>query len=348
MIPRILERLDQARKEFTWSQLCYGLIPCATVLRWRSRAQAGQPLIEAAGPKKSAPLNPEVIRKKIQELEHGRQRTAGTTALWEELQGEVSRRRFQEMVAQERQNQINDMKRIQWLKPGTAWGLDTTEYGSDKTKITPLRDLASKYQVPTPLVAPQENGEQIALYLDHMFQKEGPPMFLKRDLGGPLNCAALDHVLERYWVLPLNSPPACPQYNGSTERGMRDLKDALDARRAASLMKATPFVLQVELVTHQLNHRRLRSLGGLTPCQVYHDPRHRLRLHSATRERIFREVFAQYWQYVECMPERTRHNLNAAWRLVVESWLRRQGWITVRLNNQTNVSTNSNPFFSQN
>src|SRR5262249_35398511 len=153
------------------------------------------------------------------------------------------------------------------------------------------RDLASKYQVPTPLVAREENGEQMALYLDGMFRQEGPPMFLKRDLGSPLNCHAVDQILERHWVLPLNSPPAYPQYNGSMERSMRDLKDALDARQRDTLMKETPFVLQVELVTHQLNHRRLRSIGGLTPCQLYHDPCRRLRLHAATRERIFREVF---------------------------------------------------------
>jgi hypothetical protein len=40
--------------------------------------------------------------------------------------------------------------------------------------------------------------------------------------------------------------------------------------------------------------------------------------------------------------------LNAAWGLVVETWLRRQGWITVRENNHPNVSTNSKPFYSQN
>ena len=173
-------------------------------------------------------------------------------------------------------------------------------------------------------------------------------MFLKRDLGSALNCAALDQVLERNWVLPLNSPPAYPQFNGSMERSMRDLKEALDARRVDSVMKATPFVLQVELVTHQLNHRRLRSIGGLTPCQLSHDPHRRLRLHAATRERIFREVFEQYWQYAQCMPQRSRHHLNAAWRMVVESWLRRQGWITVKHKPQTNVSTISKPFHSQN
>jgi hypothetical protein len=302
--------------------------------------------LEKAGPKKKEPLDPEAVKKKIQQLDHGRRRTVGTTALYEELADAISRRRFQELVAEERQNRLENMKRIHWHVPGTVWSIDTTEYGPGKIKITPLRDLASKYQIPTPLVAQSEEGARIALYLDLMFKKQGPPMFLKRDLGSPLNCQAVDAVLERHAVLPLNSPPGYPPYNGSIERNMRDLQDALDRRCLGALQ--VPMSVEVELVTHQLNHRRLRSLGQRTPCQVYHDPNRRLRLHGASRQRIFREVFEQFWQYIQCMPERNRHTTNAAWRLVVETWLRRQGWITVTEKPKLKVSTNSNPFSSQN
>jgi hypothetical protein len=72
-----------------------------------------------------------------------------------------------------------------------------------------------------------------------------------------------------------------------------------------------------------------------------------VRLHAATWANIYREFCEQYWQYVPCMPERNPHYWNAAWRLVVESWLRRQGWITVRQNTQTNVSTILKTFSSQ-
>ena len=171
-------------------------------------------------------------------------------------------------------------------------------------------------------------------------------MFLKRDLGSPLNCQAVDEVLERHWVLPLNSPAQYPQYNGAIERHMRDLHQALDQRRLRA--RPVPLSVEVELATHQLNHRRLRSLQNRTPCQVYHDPARHLRLHGASRQRIFREVFEQFWQYVQCMPERNRHTVNAAWRLVVETWLRRQGWISVTEKPTTHVSTNSERFFSQN
>ena len=348
MIPRLLERMEKARQEFTWRELCYRLIPCATVLRWRAKAKAGKPLLEKTGPRKKAPLHGQVLQHQIQQLQHRQRRTAGTGALYQQWSEFISRREFQELVAQERQNRIDDMKRIQWLKPGVAWSLDTTEYGLERIKITPLRDLASKYQMPSPLVQPHEDGARIALYLDLMFQQEGPPMFLKRDLGSPLNCQAVEEVLERHRVLPLNSPPGYPRYNGSMERGMRDLKVALDQQRREALVKDVPMALEVERVTHQLNHRRLRSLGGLTPCQVYHDPQRRLRIHGAVRDRIFREIFEQFWQFAQCRPERDRHSLNAGWRLIVEDWLRRQQWITVRENNQQNVSTNSNGFFSQN
>ncbi|HWT79134.1 MAG TPA: hypothetical protein VN648_10070, partial [Candidatus Methylomirabilis sp.] len=206
MIPRILEQLDLGRREFSWRELCYGLLPCATVLRWRARARAGEPVVEQAGPKKKEPIELANVKEKIQQLEHGPRRSAGTTALYAELSDSISRRRFQELVAEERQRRLESMKRIQWLVPGTVWSLDTTEYGLEKIKITVLRDLASKYQLPTPLVQPQEDGARIAVYLDLMFKQQGAPMFLKRDLGSPLNCQAVDEVLERHWVLPLNSP----------------------------------------------------------------------------------------------------------------------------------------------
>jgi hypothetical protein len=85
--------------------------------------------------------------------------------------------------------------------------------------------------------------------------------------------------------------------------------------------------VDVELVTHQLNHRRLPSLGRQTRYQVYHDPARRIQLHGASRQRIFREVFEPFWPCAGCVPERNPHTINTAWRLVVETWLRHKGWI---------------------
>jgi hypothetical protein len=346
MIPRVLEQLHTGRQEFTWTQLCSGLLPYSTVLRWKARAKAGSVLIEKAGPKKKPLLDATALQRQIRQLSAGPRRTAGTGPLHQQWKDFISRRDFQDLVTQERQNKLDDMKRITWHRPGVAWSMDTTDYGS--MKITPLRDLASKYQIPTPLVQPTEDGAQIALYLDRLFRQEGPPLFLKRDLGSPLNCLAVDNVLEQHLVLPLNSPPGYPRYNGSVERGMQDLKKALDAQHQRTLMRDLPMAVELELATHELNHKPRRVLAGLTPCQLYHDPARRLRLHGAVRRRIFRELLEQFWQCAQCMPERNRHTLRAAWRLLVEDWLRRQHWISVRSNQPPNVSTNSINFFSQN
>ena len=102
----------------------------------------------------------------------------------------------------------------------------------------------------------------------------------------------------------------------------------------------------MELVTHQLNHRRLRSLGNQTPCLLFHGPARRT-FHGATRQKISREIFDLFWQHLETMPERSPHQTRAAWRLIVEAWLRRQGGISVS-DKQQPVSTHSNPFYSQN
>jgi hypothetical protein len=68
----------------------------------------------------------------------------------------------------------------------------------------------------------------------------------------------------------------------------------------------------------------------------------------ASRQKILREVFEQFWQCLETMPDRTRHQTAAAWRWAAEAWLRREGWITVRAKPQPNVSNNSEHFSSQN
>jgi hypothetical protein len=346
MIPRLLEQLQKGRLEFSWLELCSDLLAYSTVLRWNARATNGSVLMAKAGPKKKPLPDAAALQRQIQQLPAGARRTAGSGPLHQQWQDFISRRDFQEMVAQERQNKIDHMKRITWHRPGVAWSMDTTDYGS--MKITPLRDLASKYQIPTPLLQPTEDGARIAAYLDGLFSREGAPLVLKRDLGSPLNCQAVEAVLEKHLVLTLNSPPGYPRYNGSAERGMQDLKSALAQQHQRHLTANMPLAVELELATHQLNHQPRRVLGGLTPCQVYHDPNRRFRPPRAVRERFFRDVFEQFWQLAQSMPERNRHTLSAAWRLLVEDWLRRQQWISVRLNHQPNVSTNSNPFFSQN
>jgi ADP-ribosylglycohydrolase len=49
-------------------------------------------------------------------------------------------------------------------------------------------------------------------------------------LASPFNNQYVDAVMARFGVLPLNNPPHFPRYNGAEEKGIRDLKAALDRR----------------------------------------------------------------------------------------------------------------------
>ena len=85
---------------------------------------------------------------------------------------------------------------------------------------------ASRYKF-APLVDERFTGELVAARLDELFAQHGPPLVLKRDNGSNLNSEAVNAVLSRWLVIPLNSPPYYPPYNGGIERAQRELKAAL-------------------------------------------------------------------------------------------------------------------------
>jgi hypothetical protein len=74
----------------------------------------------------------------------------------------------------------------------------------------------------------------------------------------------------------------------------------------------------------------------------------RLRWNRRQRKAIFELLLQRFGAMIGKMANEHQPSPATLWRVTVESWLRRQGWITVRPNSQTNVSTNSNPFFPQN
>ena len=92
MIPRLLEQLEIGRRQFTWNELCGGMIAFSTVLRWKARAKAGQALLEKAGPKKKPLPETATLRRQIQQLAHGPRRSRGTAELHQQWSAFISRR----------------------------------------------------------------------------------------------------------------------------------------------------------------------------------------------------------------------------------------------------------------
>jgi transposase InsO family protein len=96
-----------------------------------------------------------------------------------------------------------------------------------------VEDLASRYKF-TPRAGEHVWGETVAVHLEQLFLRHGPPLVLKRDNGSNLNQQAVDEVLARYLVLPLNSPPHYPPCNGGIECAVRELKTPLREKILAS------------------------------------------------------------------------------------------------------------------
>ncbi len=310
------------------------------LLRWQKRAGAGAPALARPGPKKTGPLPLEAVRAEVAALRHHRCRSEGTTALYERHQGVISRRELARLVAEERGRQEQARRRlyrrIEWHVPNVAWAIDATERGRDrlgrKLFVHAVQDLCSRYRF-EPLVALESKGPAVADHLAKLFRRHGPPLFLKRDNGSPLNAAEVDAVLAEYGVIPLNSPAYYPRYNGVVERGIREMQEALGTclpRPARWQPKALlPYIVAVH---HALNCKPRRVLHEHTASETYH---HQPHAHYAKRERlaIFEWIRVHAKDRIQHQPEKIdQRSVRAAWRRAAETWLRCQGLITVSIN----------------
>lgn len=343
MIPQILHQLA-AMKQTTrlpWRRVC-AEVPYASVMRWRKRQRLNLPVCQSPGPKKAVPLNWAEFYPLLRQLNHGRVRSRGTGELYQKFATAISRRQLNGLVQDYRQDQLHAMKRIHWLWAGLAWSCDATEYGDDGHQIIPVQDLASRYRF-RPLVTDRLNGRQIATHLEGLFRQHGAPLFLKRDNGSPFNHHAVDAVLARFGVLPLNNPPHYPRYNGSMEKSIRDFKYALAARQ---WRRSDAITLAAEVTAQELNHQARRCLKGRTACAVFHDDAQRLRWTKRQRQIIFRLLLHQFGAMIGTPVNGNHPSPATRWRVTVESWLRCQGLIAVRQNQ--NVSTTLPKIWSHN
>lgn len=346
MIPQILHQLDAMKKatNLPWRQVC-AAVPYASVMRWRQRQRLKLPVCQLPGPKKTEPLNAATFYPLLRQLHHGRVRTPGTGELYRRFAGSLSRRELAGLVQDERRDQIAHMKRIDWLWSGLAWSCDATEYGQHQ--LIPVLDLHSRYRF-QPLVSDRLDGRQIASHLGKLFRQHGPPLFLKRDNGSVFNGEAVDEVLARFGVLPLNNPPHYPRYNGAKEKSIRDLKAALDRQFQPARPVPATLALAVELTVQELNHQSRRCLKGRTACAVFHDAAQHLRWNQRQRQTIFRLLLQQFGAMIGKTANGYHPRPATLWRVAVESWLRCQGLISVRQKQKPNVSTTSCKSWSHN
>lgn len=285
--------------------------------------------IRKPGPKKVEPFDPAALEKGLALLKHGRERSAGSGRLYYFFRNQISRRDWDELVRQARervhQEAEDAMEHIDWLIPGMVWSMDDTLVirEPEKRYLHQVRDAASRY-IFTPMTGEFALGEDVAANLRKLIWKYGPPLFQKRDNGSNLNNEAVNGVLDDHWIIPLNSPPHYPQYNGGVERSQLEIKEMI--------VNIEPSVLQpwAEIRAHDRNHRVRRILGRRTPCEVFFGGKSALRIYDRRRRKgVYDEIVETALRIAEKLDEDVDLTRTAAWRVSVENWLRRNGAISV-------------------
>jgi hypothetical protein len=150
MIRLILKQLEEAKAAtgLAWKQLCEP-IAYSSLMRWRKREHRGEELIHAPGPKKLEPPVWDALYRELAQRPHGRSRSAGTTLFHQQHALFFSRRQVRRWAAQIRQEELDNMKRIQWRCPGLAWAIDATAYGPG-----PGRSRQCRISVPASALSP--------------------------------------------------------------------------------------------------------------------------------------------------------------------------------------------------
>jgi hypothetical protein len=291
------------------------------------------------GPKKEPPLDLDGLMDRIRDLGHKKKRSHGTGLLFEEYKGLVSRRTFQALVSLVRDElkmgKAAQMRRIEWKQPGLVFAMDDTYFGRDernqKLYLHAVRDLSSRYQF-KPLAGEFAKGEAVANNLKCLFKRYGPPLFLKRDNGGNLKHHAVEKMLSKYGVIPLNSPKRYPPYNGAVEKAQFELKQRIWERKARYVpIPRRHFPVYAESASHDLNHVHKRSVKGSTSCQEFFSKKGGVKFSKRRRREIFKWIEQLSFAIMVGLGKSTTRAAEAAWRTAVESWLQLNGFIEVSM-----------------
>jgi transposase InsO family protein len=296
----------------------------ATYMRWKQRVENSQPAVNTPGPKKTAPLDENGLRVNLAALDHVRHRSIGAGELYRRYHEQLSRRGLNVLIKRARlevgREHQRTMRRITWNVPGLAWAMDDAQWNDQH--LHTIRDLSSRYTF-EPLVGDFADGDRVAQNLTRLIHQHGPPLILKRDNGSNLLHRAVAAVLQEHLIIPLNSPPHYPRYNGGIERAQRELKALLATDR------------DPRLAAHDLNHRARPCLKRQTACAVWHAGKSAMTHYNVEqRMEIIGWINRQAMLILASMERVNEKAQAAAWRRAVETWLHRNGLITVSVGGQ--------------
>ena len=123
------------------------------------------------------------------------------------------------------------MLSVEYCEAHLIWSMDIFEqvHRGVRFHVLQVIDLGSRVKL-EPAVKPGAfTAEEVAEHLNYMKHKHEAPLFLKRDNGSNLNSGEVLSILKMFAVIPFNSPPGFPQFNGVMERSQGEIKRYLRA-----------------------------------------------------------------------------------------------------------------------
>jgi hypothetical protein len=314
----------------------------SSVMRWKSRRQAGETLVQKPGPAKVEPLNVGALNAEILRLHPGRERTRGAGPLYNRWRHQISRRDLQALMeaARREMRQEKDAleRRIDWLIPGLVWSMDDAQRqrlptGSGRLHL--VQDLGSRYKLRVLGDEVLADGHRIADNLVDLFGRHGASLFFKRDNGSNLNHHAVNEVFDEFAVIPLNSPPYYAPYNGGIERGQQEIERELELRIGNEMVDTRVFRLECEVSGHETNHKRRRSLGWQTACYALETARPWGRLFGRReRKEVYEEIKSLAVDIAGQLDQHTDRAAETAFRYAVETWMQLNQLIRVTRNGE--------------
>jgi len=327
-----VNRLSQypADHQVSLRRLCAAAhVGYGSFLRWKRRRNRGGSAVLEPGPRPLGFLDMAAVDQQIESLHHVNCRTHGTGPLYRELHGVLSRRKLRALVKQVRDRKKTErraaQRRLEWNpSSGNVWATDTKEIALDagsKVWFQTMRDLGSRYTL-APCARHNPTGKDIAAWLDAAFTQHGAPLFLRMDNAANENCAEVSEVLARHWVIPFNSPPRYPRYNGGVECAQREIEEGFeDWTVGLSALPAEHIPAYANATINDLNHRKRPVLDGRHACQVFTRNAQRATLKPGKRKEVLLNLTVMAAFFVdEDAVEKGRH-IRKAWRRAVECWL---------------------------
>lgn len=318
------------------------VVPYSSLMRWKSRQARGEAVVRHPGPAKEEPLDLETLTSEIIRLAHGRRRTRGTGALYQEHREEISRRDLHALVEKVRWELRREadalQRRVEWMAPGWVWSIDDAQLDQEPDghgHLHVVHDLGSRYTLKSLGSEALADGQKVAWNLDRLFEQYGSPLFIKRDNGKNLNHHEVNQALGERGVIPINSPKHYPPYNGAIERKQLELQRQWQGSFGMARVDPLVFTLEAELCGHELNHKRRRSLAGQTACRALEDARGVVRHFDRRKRReVYEKIKTLAVDIIEVLDDHTGVAAETAFRYAAETWMQQNNIIRVVQNGE--------------